>query len=326
MNKLHAVLISCFIFGISPVLASPSRDEIRVNAQNVEAGVFLVEAAKILGFNVIVGPKIRERRIDVSGSFRSKNDLILYVSELLSANLNYHEGVAVLKHPCSPVEIERLPLGLWKTTISLNFRKVSIDALLDTLLEEATTTKNIPIKKAGERTKKVSSDSRRIAAYVNGVTMRSALEIVASTGGFEFSMGEAGDLARKISPADGECTIKVTPRPVRKRMAKRPFYPARCESTVRICNPLETYKLETFFPIGYIYAKRKYAALAESSDGLLWTIRQGDYIGKNFGKVLKITDSEMEVHELLLDEEAGDWRAVKRVVYFRNESYRTLPR
>jgi type IV pilus assembly protein PilP len=41
-------------------------------------------------------------------------------------------------------------------------------------------------------------------------------------------------------------------------------------------------------------------------DGLLYQVKAGDYIGQNYGKIMKITETQIELREIVQDA-SGEW-------------------
>lgn len=69
--------------------------------------------------------------------------------------------------------------------------------------------------------------------------------------------------------------------------------------------PLENYPLESIKFVGSMTKNRQTYAIV-SVDGALHQIRTGNYLGQNFGVVTKITESELNLRELVQDP-SGDW-------------------
>ncbi len=73
----------------------------------------------------------------------------------------------------------------------------------------------------------------------------------------------------------------------------------------RAREPLEHYPLDALRMVGSIQKKNtSYAVL--STDGTVHTVRAGQYIGQNLGKVIRIGSAEILIKENVQDA-AGDW-------------------
>jgi type IV pilus assembly protein PilP len=69
--------------------------------------------------------------------------------------------------------------------------------------------------------------------------------------------------------------------------------------------PLEAYPLDSMGMVGSLTRdNRRYALLRV--DNLLYQVKAGDYLGQNFGRVTKISETEITLREVVQDA-AGEW-------------------
>ncbi|NCT83727.1 MAG: pilus assembly protein PilP [Comamonadaceae bacterium] len=69
--------------------------------------------------------------------------------------------------------------------------------------------------------------------------------------------------------------------------------------------PLEAYPLDNMSMVGSLTRdNRRYALLRV--DNLLYQVKAGDYLGQNFGRVTKISETEITLREVVQDA-AGEW-------------------
>lgn len=69
--------------------------------------------------------------------------------------------------------------------------------------------------------------------------------------------------------------------------------------------PLEAYPLDSMSMVGsVIRGGRPYALLRV--DSLLYQVKQGDYLGQNYGKITKISETDVSLREIVQDA-AGEW-------------------
>ena len=69
--------------------------------------------------------------------------------------------------------------------------------------------------------------------------------------------------------------------------------------------PLEAYPLDSMIMVGSVAKQgRPYALLRV--DNLLYQVKLGDYIGQNYGKITKITETDISLREIVQDA-AGEW-------------------
>lgn len=69
--------------------------------------------------------------------------------------------------------------------------------------------------------------------------------------------------------------------------------------------PLEAYPLDSMTMVGSVTRQgRPYALL--KVDNLLYQVKLGDYLGQNYGKITKISETEISFREIVQDA-AGEW-------------------
>ena len=69
--------------------------------------------------------------------------------------------------------------------------------------------------------------------------------------------------------------------------------------------PLEAYPLDSMSMVGSVArGGRPYALLRV--DNLLYQVKQGDYLGQNYGKIMKISETDVSLREIVQDA-AGEW-------------------
>ncbi|MBI5751621.1 MAG: pilus assembly protein PilP [Hydrogenophilales bacterium] len=75
---------------------------------------------------------------------------------------------------------------------------------------------------------------------------------------------------------------------------------------------LENYPLEGLKMVGTLQQNKMTFALVKTPDNNLYRVKQGNYMGQNFGIVTQVTDTEINLTEIVQDS-GGDWteRATK---------------
>jgi type IV pilus assembly protein PilP len=69
--------------------------------------------------------------------------------------------------------------------------------------------------------------------------------------------------------------------------------------------PLESYPLDAMSMVGSLMKDGRPAALLRV-DRLLYQVRAGNYVGQNYGRIMKIGETEVVVREIVQDA-AGEW-------------------
>lgn len=70
--------------------------------------------------------------------------------------------------------------------------------------------------------------------------------------------------------------------------------------------PLEAYSLETLKMVGVMSRKGVIEAIVKNPDNAIYHVHVGNYMGQNFGLITRISESEIELREIVQDS-AGDW-------------------
>jgi type IV pilus assembly protein PilP len=69
--------------------------------------------------------------------------------------------------------------------------------------------------------------------------------------------------------------------------------------------PLEAYPLDSMRMVGSLIKERQPVALLRI-DNLLYQVRPGNYLGQNYGKIVKVSETEVVLREIVQDA-AGEW-------------------
>jgi type IV pilus assembly protein PilP len=93
-----------------------------------------------------------------------------------------------------------------------------------------------------------------------------------------------------------------------------PFKPRKIESAKGALAPnlarrkeaLEAFPLETLSMVGTLQRGKATVGLVKAADNRVFQVRQGNYMGQNFGVITAISESEIALKELFQDG-AGDW-------------------
>lgn len=69
---------------------------------------------------------------------------------------------------------------------------------------------------------------------------------------------------------------------------------------------LEQYSLDTLKMVGSLNKDKDKWAIIKTSDGLIYRVKAGNHIGKNFGEITRITDKQIDITEIISDG-LGSW-------------------
>lgn len=71
---------------------------------------------------------------------------------------------------------------------------------------------------------------------------------------------------------------------------------------------LELFSLDTLRMVGTLAMKADLWGLIRANDGTIHRVRVGNYMGKNYGKIIRITEDRIELMEIVPDQQPGTWR------------------
>ena len=77
--------------------------------------------------------------------------------------------------------------------------------------------------------------------------------------------------------------------------------------TTRRKEELEAYSLDTLRMVGTLTMNDELWALIKASDGTIHRIKKGNYMGLNYGEIIRILDDRIELMEIVPDK-PGTWR------------------
>jgi type IV pilus assembly protein PilP len=81
-------------------------------------------------------------------------------------------------------------------------------------------------------------------------------------------------------------------------------------NTNRPKEELESYELDTLRMVGTVDRQGVFWGLVKTTDGTIHRVRTGNYMGKNFGKIVSIKENLIELIEIVSDS-PGVWRERK---------------
>jgi type IV pilus assembly protein PilP len=78
--------------------------------------------------------------------------------------------------------------------------------------------------------------------------------------------------------------------------------------TTRRKEELEAFPLDGLKMVGTVNMKSSLWGLVKASDGTIYRVKVGNYVGKNYGKIIRIVSDKIELMEIVPDKQPGTWR------------------
>ena len=95
-------------------------------------------------------------------------------------------------------------------------------------------------------------------------------------------------------------------KPSKMEVAKKGSGGGVAPNTNRVKDVLESYDLEKLRMVGTLQQGKVIQALIKAPDGNLFRVKNGSYMGQNFGMVTNVTETEITLKEIVEDS-GGDW-------------------
>jgi type IV pilus assembly protein PilP len=83
---------------------------------------------------------------------------------------------------------------------------------------------------------------------------------------------------------------------------------------------LEAFPIETLKMIGTVNMKSSLWALVKSTDKTVYRVRVGNYMGQNYGKIIRITPDKIELMETVPDQQKGMWKEQQMSIMLTDET------
>lgn len=164
------------------------------------------------------------------------------------------------------------------------------------------------------------------ASCIKSFALSLACLILSACGGGDFS-----DLEQKIAEIKAKPKGEIEPLPPVKVTepfsfdldgSRDPFKAVEKEDTtgtednsdslikpdpLRVKEDLESYALDTLKMVGTLKDSTLWA-LVQSTNGTIYRVKVGNYMGLNDGKIIEISASEIKLMEIVPDKDPGKWR------------------
>lgn len=118
-----------------------------------------------------------------------------------------------------------------------------------------------------------------------------------------FMAAKSTDRIGKLNDSEGggsDATVEIVQEPRPDASRKRQF--------------LERFSLDDFVMVGSISKENYIWALVQNSDGLVFPVKVGDYIGQNSGYIVGITPEKVTIEETVVDGIGGWKREINQLV------------
>lgn len=305
----------CLLSGCAAtqVISEQRESQFRVRINNIGVRALVSVIADLSQLNVIAGDELKNDRRDVREDSIGLRELLHKLVSDQGLILKPHHEIFVIGSRCRLRELADSPRQYAnEEPISGYFQSVTAQAWLDVLAERI----GLPISVAD-----VNAQAP-ITLRIKDVPATHYLAAMMAVQGW--SLLEASNKTLKLvpngklskcaapaaTPTDAvETALATTAVPTNR--------PCRVKTRSR-CMPLEYYTLDELTLIGYVenLSSSVRYAIFSTSDGPVRYAKTGDYVGTHFGKLEKITDTGVEINELV-QEANGEWIEQRETLSYR---------
>lgn len=302
--KRRTVATFCVLIGLVPLACAEAVKQLhdgRIEVRDASLAGLWHAAAEIANVNLVAALPSPEGTTTVSLHFNNAKDLLEGLAKQLNMKLAARGRIVVAYPSCSnDVAGPGEPLG-WPEKLSLNFERLPLDMLLELLGNRAQT--------RPEHTQNLTRS--RLMLRVKDASAKELNEAITLATGFE--LRHAGDKRVGITLLDSMACrhdfMSVEPDDTAwlgglGRSDNCP-YRASKPGIERTCDALEYHGLATLVSRGFVQWKDRRYALIEAADQLTYIVKEGSYIGRDFGKVMRIRDEGIDVREIIQDDSGG---------------------
>lgn len=277
--------------------------QFRVHIKNIGTGALISVIADLSELNVIVGDELKNDRHDVREDSIGLRRLLNKLVSGQGLTAKSHNEILVIGSRCRLSEFADGPSQyVGEAPVSGHFQSVTTKVWLDILANQIGATIDVAAVNA----------QAPITLRIKDAPAKHYLAAIIAVQGWSASEASNKKLKfvpnRKLKacgapaamPADiVEPALAPTVVPANR--------PCRVPTALR-CMPLENYTLDELTLLGYLQnlSDSTRFAIFESNDGLARYAKVGDYVGTNFGKVEKITETGVEINELIQSAD-GEW-------------------
>lgn len=300
-----------FVPSVSSAQASSADAPFHVQVADVEVASFLTVVAVRRQRNLVVGPALHGIRLNVDRSYSSTSEFLEDIAKRVGGVVMQRGEITVVKGTCiagGSGSIEKEP-GSEK--ISLNFQHIAVPTLLAVLRDFLS-----------NDFKEDSQAARAPAAYLGiaakDVSVASVLDAVGVASGSDLIRKTSNDIAVHARQPAAGCLPRASQfavRPPARSAAPRPQDAQPVGAPLRRVEALERYALQSLVAKGFMDSPNGLTAFLESPDDLLFAVLRGNYLGRDYGRVTRISDEGIALREIVEDAH-GEWQEIQSLLPF----------
>jgi hypothetical protein len=281
---------------VSADLFAQTPATVKISVRDAAVSELLFEVARMEAIPLVLGNGAFDARITVNEEFRSSQAAIDAITQRQSLRVVKRGGVQIVTDQCTANPPPKPLNPFSENRLSLNFFKLDMATALSLLQYVSSREMDEDVFSGG--------NGRRVGMTLQNQSARAIFEALAVATGTgllaatnkRYIISELADAKKNCPSANG--TTSEAPSRERALCPRMTVYPATAEIP---CQSLEFYKFDEITLRGYIKRGDRMLAIADTRDGLSWSIAGGQYIGEHHAKVEAINETGVTFKELFIN-------------------------
>jgi Pilus assembly protein, PilP len=284
-----------FVLCAAP-LAAQTLAPVKISVRDAAVSEILFELARLEQIPLVLGNGAFDARITLDQTFRSSQAAIDAITQQKSLRVVRRGVVQIVTDQCTAIPPPK-PLNPFSDNrLSLNFFKLDMPTALSLLQYVSSREIDEDAFKGGNgRRVGMTLQSQPARMIFESLAVATGTSLLAATNR-SYIISELAD-AKKNCPSSGGATSDMPSRD-RAMCPRMTVYPATAEIP---CQSLEFYKFDEITLRGYIQRGERMLAIADTRDGLSWSIATGQYIGEHHAKVEAMDEKGLTFKELFIN-------------------------
>jgi Tfp pilus assembly protein PilP len=306
--KYRAACLALLCFAWSTTVQSQSTDiSGRIDVRNVDSAALLYAVAEAVNFNIVAPIPKGAPTVSLSTEYSSVDDLLHKLAKQVGMRGVVLGHRILVLSPCLHDQARNTPpQAQGQGQLSLRVPNGTLSEVFEL------SSPGLPLD--GNRDS-VTALSSRVALRLINVSPDDVHQAVSAAFGGEVASGVHSKFIVPPAGAEGCPGAETSPLTVQQEQLKSLRHresncPYRTGSSTKSCWPLEYFSLKQLHSRGYIESEGRRFAFVEAPDGLLHVARNGAYMGHDYGKVLEVTQSGIQLREFIEDP-ANGWMESK---------------
>lgn len=307
-RKSIAVLVIGLLCFYIPIASADTAEDffIDIRVKGIDTVSVIQLIAQQAALNVVIGDEIKNDRVAINEKSVGARQLITRIAGAQHLSIRPYHDILMIASDCRlEKNIEPPKQKRYLEKLSLNFQYATASVIVNDIL---------PFSARAYFDTESIDKTARLTLSGNDKSISDYIVAVATVEGWEVQ--PLNDSGMRLIPNDQvkNCASSSTSSSQIVGRVPDPKFPMPLppcpfsDDTGHECEMLERYDLESLKFLGYMKLKNKNKrfAFVENQEGGTFLVQVGLRVGKNFGQIKAITDTEVKITEIVQDAN-GTW-------------------